>query len=65
MGPDKQEAKLAICGLEPDQLSILTLRDSQATAQLMPAFHGELYKKLDVSLVDHVILEHLLEFDKD
>ena len=31
----------------------------------MPQFHGEMYKKLDVSLVDHVILEKLLAFDKE
>ena len=31
----------------------------------MPSKHGELYKKLDVSLVDHIILERLLGYDKN
>ena len=65
MKPEMQEVKLAISGLEKDKLLILTLRDYQAAAGLMPGSHDDLYKKLDVSLVDHVIMEHLLDFDKD
>ena len=26
----------------------------------MPYFHGELYKRLDVSIIDHIIMEKLL-----
>lgn len=65
MKPDMQQVRLAIFGLETDKLMVLTLRDSHAVNQFMPQFHGDLYKKLDVSLVDHVILEKLLAFDKD
>jgi uncharacterized protein (DUF1015 family) len=63
--PDMTEVRLAVFGLEADKISILTLRDFEAVNSLMPAFHGDLYRKLDVSLVDHVILEKLLGFDKD
>ena len=42
----------------------MTLRDFQATNRLMPSNHGDLYKKLDVSLVDHIVLENLLGYDK-
>ncbi len=63
--PDKQRVSLAVFGLEADKLLILTLRDPRAVDQFMPQFHGDLYNKLDVSLVDHVILEKLLAFDKD
>jgi uncharacterized protein (DUF1015 family) len=63
--PDKNRVSLAVFGLEAEHLLILTLRDAQAVNQFMPQFHGNLYKKLDVSLVDHVILENLLAFDKD
>ena len=57
--------RLAVFGLEADKLIVLSLRDSRAVNQFMPQFHGDLYKRLDVSLVDHVILEKLLAFDKD
>jgi len=63
--PDTDYVSLAVFGLEADNLLILTLRDTRAVSQFMPQFHGDLYKKLDVSLVDHVILEKLLAFDKD
>jgi uncharacterized protein (DUF1015 family) len=39
---------------------MLTLRDFDAASQMMPYFHSELYKRLDVSVIDHVILEELL-----
>lgn len=65
MKPDMKQVRLAVFGLDADKLIILSLRDSWAVNQFMPQFHGDLYKKLDVSLVDHVILEKLLAFDKD
>ena len=61
----KISTKEKVFGLEAGRLMILTLRDQQMANQLMPAFHGDLYKKLDVSLVDHIILEKLLAIDKD
>jgi uncharacterized protein (DUF1015 family) len=57
--------KLAVAGLEPDCMSILTLKDFQSAARLMPEGRSEAYKKLDVSLVEHVIMDKLLAFDKD
>jgi uncharacterized protein (DUF1015 family) len=65
MVPGMKQVRLAIFGLDADNLLILTLRDSRAIEQFMPQFHSEMYKKLDVSLVDHVILEKLLAFDKE
>jgi uncharacterized protein (DUF1015 family) len=65
MSPDMPQVRLAVFGLEAGSLLVLTLRDQTATNQLMPAFHGDLYKRLDVSLVDHIVLEKLLAFDKD
>jgi uncharacterized protein (DUF1015 family) len=47
-------------GLDSEHLFVLWLRDFAAASQMMPYFHSELYKKLDVSIVDHVILEKLL-----
>jgi uncharacterized protein (DUF1015 family) len=54
------EAKLVLYGLKKDCLFRLTLRDSRVVRPMFPAFHAELYQKLDVSIVDHVILEELL-----
>jgi hypothetical protein len=63
--PDMPQVRLAMFGPDSDRLSILTLKDFEAVSQLMPAFHEDLYKKLDVSLVDHIILEKLLGYDKE
>ncbi|HCP60538.1 MAG TPA: DUF1015 domain-containing protein [Dehalococcoidia bacterium] len=52
--------RLILFGLTEGRLLVLRLRDLDAACQMMPYFHSELYKKLDVSVVDHVILEKLL-----
>jgi len=65
MTPDMQKVSLAVFGLDGDNILILTLRGQKTADQLMPAFHGELYRKLDVSLVDHVILENIVGLNKD
>lgn len=54
------EIKIILCGLKPDKLLVLTIRDSEAIRPMFPAFHSEIYQQLDVSIVDHVILEELL-----
>ncbi len=53
--------RLALFGLRGQRLLVLTLKDYTAASRMMPYFHSELYKRLDVSIVDHVILEELLE----
>ena len=57
---ETNEVRLVLFGLDKDRLFLLTLRDFTAASQMMPYFHSELYKKLDVSVLDHVILEELL-----
>jgi len=52
--------RLILFGLTTEQLLMLRLRDFDAVSQMMPYFHSELYKTLDVSIVDHIILEKLL-----
>jgi uncharacterized protein (DUF1015 family) len=61
--PEIRTARLAAFGLSGDQISVLTLRDGQALEHLMPAGSSALYRQLDVSLVDHVILEGQLSYD--
>jgi uncharacterized protein (DUF1015 family) len=41
-------------------LCILTLKEHAIDGQTMPLFHSELYRKLDVSIIDHIILEKIL-----
>jgi uncharacterized protein (DUF1015 family) len=56
--PDK--LCLALFGLDGRNLWILTLKDFDSASRLMPYFHTDIYKKLDVSMVDHIILEDML-----
>jgi len=56
----KDEVRFALFGLAEDRFLILKLRDIAAASRMMPYFHSELYKKLDVSVLDHVILEEFL-----
>ncbi|MFC2020924.1 DUF1015 domain-containing protein [Chloroflexota bacterium] len=59
------EVRFILFGLAADYLFVLKLRDLTAISQMMPHFHSELYKKLDVSIIDHIILEKLLALDRD
>jgi uncharacterized protein (DUF1015 family) len=54
------QTRFILVGLSPEHLLVLRLRDPSAVRQMMPYFHGELYAKLNVSILDHVILEEML-----
>jgi len=60
LSSEANQVKLALFGLAAGRLFVLSLRDLAAASQMMPYFHSELYKRLDVSVVDHIILEKLL-----
>ena len=55
-----ENVHLGIYGLENDKIFILDLKEATLAGNLMPAFHSTIYKQLDVSVVDHLILEKLL-----
>ncbi len=57
--------KITLYGLAGESLFILNLRDPDIISHMMPYFHSELYRNLDVSIVDHVILENLLTMSYD
>ena len=59
-GGETDEVRLVLFGVAEDRFLILRLRDLTGASQLMPYFHSELYKRLNVSVLDHVILEKLL-----
>jgi len=54
--------RLFLFGLVPEHILALRLRNFDAVSQMIPYFHSEVYKKLDVSILDHIILEKLLGF---
>ncbi len=57
---EADEVRLVLFGLARDHLLLLRLCDLAITSQMMPYFHSEIYKRLAVSVVDHIILEKLL-----
>jgi len=59
----KEEGKirLVMYGLGgTENFTLLTLREVETASNLMPYFHSDIYKKLDVSVLDHIILEELM-----
>ena len=60
-----EHVSIAIAGLNPGQLDILELKENTLASSLMPVFHSDIYKRLDVSIVDHIILEKLLNIKAD
>jgi uncharacterized protein (DUF1015 family) len=52
--------RLVVYGLDGDNFLLMTLRDLEAASRFMPNFRTDIYKKLDVSLVDHIVLEEMM-----
>ena len=59
------QVRLVVFGLAAECLIVLKLHDFTAASQMMPYFHSERYKRLDVSILDHIILEKFLELSSD
>jgi len=57
---ESNQVRLVVFGLTVECLIVLKLRDFTAASQMMPYFHSEQYKRLDISILDHIILEKLL-----
>ena len=57
------ETRLVCFGPERNNILVLRIRDTADISSMMPSFHTELFQRLDVSIVDHVILEKFLEID--
>jgi uncharacterized protein (DUF1015 family) len=62
---DDNSTRLMIYGLNEDKIALLELRDEAAVGSMMPGFHSEYNRKLDVSIVDHFILEELMGLTPD
>ncbi len=55
---------LGMVGPEKDTPFILIPRERQSLRELMPAGRSEAYSRLDVSVLHHVVLEHLLGLEE-
>jgi uncharacterized protein (DUF1015 family) len=60
-----EHVRMGLFGPGTEHLYILELKDNTPAAGMMPVFHTDIYKRLDVSIVDHVILEKLLGVKAD
>jgi len=60
LAKEADEVRLVLFGLVKGHFLVLKLRDFAAAGKMMPYFHTDIYKRLDVSVLDHVILEKLL-----
>jgi uncharacterized protein (DUF1015 family) len=59
------DVKLVLFGLGKDHVLVLQSKDPALIGSMMPYFHSELYKNLEVSIIDHVVLEKLLALSHD
>ena len=59
------QVRLAVASLAAERLTVLTLRDFTAASQMMSHSRSELYKRLDISVLDHLILEKILGLSGD
>ncbi len=59
-GSEADLVKLVLFGLAAERLFVLKLREFTDVSRMIPYFHSELYKRLDVDIVDNVILEKML-----
>jgi uncharacterized protein (DUF1015 family) len=57
--------KLLLYGLVRENLLVLELNDFERVSAITPYFHSDLYQRLNVSIVDHVIMEKLLGISYD
>ena len=57
--------RIVLFGLNQESLFILTLNNREEVSKMMPYFHSDIYKNLDVSIVDHIILENLLALSSE
>ena len=65
LSSEANQVRLALFGLAPEHLFVLRLRDFTAASRIMPYFHSELYKRLEASIIDHIILETVLEVSSE
>lgn len=62
---NEDSIRLLAYGLTEDKIILLQLRDDATISRMIPGFNSEYYRKLDVSIIDHIILEELMGLTPD
>ena len=62
--PEINGATARILGLEAGNVTALKLHQSLSLKDMMPQEHSEAYKRLDISIVQHFIIDKLTSLDK-
>jgi len=62
--PEIRGAITRVLGLEPGSVIALKLRQSTSLKEIMPEGHSKVYKRLDVSIVQHLVIDKLTALDK-
>jgi len=60
-GADRDSVVMALFGLTRDKLFVLRVGDFSAADRAMPDSRSEVYRRLDVSIADHIIVDKLLQ----
>jgi uncharacterized protein (DUF1015 family) len=63
--PEIRGATTRVLGLEPGSVIALKLRQPSSIKEIMPQEHSEAYKRLDISIVQHLIIDKLIALDKN
>lgn len=63
--PEIRGATTRVLGLEPDNVIALRLRQPSSAKEMMPKERSEAYKRLDISIVQHLIIDKLIALDKN
>jgi uncharacterized protein (DUF1015 family) len=63
--PEMPGAIARILGLEPGKIVALKLRQPSSLREIMPQGHSETYKRLDISIIQHLAIDKLKELDKN
>ena len=62
--PQMQGAIARVLGLETETVMGLKLRHSTPLTEDMPEGHSDVYQKLDVSIIQHLVIEKLIALDE-
>ena len=63
--PEIAGATSRVLGLEPGKIVALKLRQPLSLKEIMPEGHSEAYKKLDISIVQHLVIDKLKALSKN
>ena len=63
--PEIRGATTRVLGLEAGSVIALKPRQPSSIREIMPREHSEVYKRLDISIVQHLVIDKLIALDKN